>query len=476
MESRFPRHFLSAYAVNLMALIPRHWFIYLLGIGIPLIFYINIDGGPNADDSGHYFNIWFMGIVYGALGVAFKLADLLNKPALYCMPRQQIVLRRIVFAVGLLMSAFFFALTVLPEYAYWAPPTTLGGILPLPIGLMLYLVIVSIAIHNVALMSWVTAVLMIGSSLFVSVYFRGSGPDIVRPPEEIFAFLGLASVIVIPLTWIALGRKTLRRELLGAETLSSEKGDIVTQLEKFSLFQRGPHSRAKDFSTTKAGARLLTKISQTSPSSDYRPFLSLFYRMRSSNDPIRILAVWLVLSVFAVFLSLKIHESFSPTVLLYLFTLAAMFQGAMIFRKSFSPFLPLGRRMYFRESLYNALLRLALVIAVFLAIHGLAQGVHNLWPHQNWSAHVGDVLQLPLKHYLFCLFMAPLMLFVFQRSRAPSWLLFAAIISWITLYNAPTLSDAFAKIHIAAIMCLMIMAWLPFIALNYLRAYKRDLG
>ncbi len=227
-----------AYVANMIALIPRHWFVYFVAALVPFLIYINIDGGPNADDSGHYFTLWFLGVTYVSFGFGFILADLLNKPMLYCLPSQQRVLRQMAFATGLLVSLLFFVLGVLPAHSYWAPPTKLGMFSLLPIGLMFHLLIVFFTIRNVKATSWTLAVFAIAAALLNQVYFHGSGPDIVRPHGGIFVLLACASLVLIPICWKALGHKTLRRELLGTETLSSGDGDVVRQLETYNLFQR----------------------------------------------------------------------------------------------------------------------------------------------------------------------------------------------------------------------------------------------
>ncbi len=206
-----------------------------------------------------------------------------------------------------------------------------------------------------------------------------------------------------------------------------------------------------------------------------RPLFALLYRMGSANDPRKALGAWLFFTIFGAYLSFNIFNAFTPIILLYSLMLMAMFQGAMIFRRSSTPFLPQGRRATFLESLFNAFLRYLFIIAVFLAIYGLSFFAYRFWPDQTWSAFVPILLEVPLKSYLFCLLMAPLMLFVFHRSRAPGWLLFAAIFIWLTTYNSPYLAHEFIGLHAGLIAILMAAAWIPFVALNYLRSFKQDL-
>lgn len=463
----------QAYIVNIIALLPRQWFIYLVfGIVFPLMIFSNIDGGPNKDDSKHYFTLWFFGIFMISSLVGGIAAELMRKPLLYCMPVQQAVMRRVVVAIGLLVSVLAFVVAVLPKHSYWAPSTAIGLVSVFIIGLMLYLLIVSIAIRSSVFLLLLSVILAL-TMIIMPFIFRGSGPDITRPPMEIYGLLTIAALVVIPWAWKVLGSRTSLRKQFGTETASSPDENFAGLLHK--MFLRTRANQGKDYSGTKSGARLLKKVSKVSYDGIRRPFLGFIYRMRSAISPGRILVIWFIFSFFSANLALRALDSFSPIILLSMLSLLATFQGALIFRTTTTPFIPLGRRAYFIECLLNAMLRYLLIIGVFLTILGLSFCIYKIWPNQAWSEHFLVVLQFPLKAYLLCLFMAPLWLFMFQFSRTPGWMVLALLFSWATVTLLAHLIEAFAGINYFVIVCLMAAAWLPFLILNYLRSFKQDL-
>lgn len=465
----------SPYSVNLWALMPRHWFIPLVCVASPFLIYINIDGGPNSDDSGHYFMLWFLGLIYLPFGVALRITGLMNKPLSYCMPTQQRVLRRLVLAIGVLATSLMYMVAVIPESSHWVPPNDLGLVSPWLIGLMIYMLMVTLASRRAALMSGVTAGLVLIVALLVSIYFRGSGSDIVRPPDSVFLWLSVAALGIIPICWHSLGQSGLRRRLVGAESTAAE-ANVTTQLQQFNLYQRAVPPRGASAQDPHTGNRWLALIQGSKPNSLWRTLLDWVYRMRIATDPWRVVGVWAMAIAISTHFSLRLKPSFEPAILFGSLTMLAVYQGAMVFRTPHSPFIPRGRRVLFAERMLNAGLRYLLVVAVGLVICSLAWVFVDLWPQLGLGPYGETVLTQHYKSYLYPLILAPLMLFISQRSRSPIWILISMFACWFTIYQAPAVSNALADWHVAWLITVLILAWLPFVVLAYRRSFKADLA
>ena len=466
----------SAYLVNLKALIPRHWFPYVVGCFFYLTIFINLDRRPGGDDSGHYFSLWLVGLLMVSVLVAVTIVNLMSKPVMYCMPEQQRVMRNIIMVTGLLISLLFFVLGVMPEYSYWAPQSTLGLLSLIPIGMMAYFLTLLLMLRKSPYAPWILVAMMMVNIPITKIYFDGPGPDLLRPPVEVYILLTCAALIVISMGWIVLGNRSLLRRLIGSENCAGSEGANVTEhLERFNLFHPAQRDAVTDFSLTGSGRGLLQKIAGTSLAANTRPLLSLLYRMRSGNQLGRILIIWLATVLIGIYFSFELRDEFKPVILLYLFSVLVTFQGAMIFRSALTPFLPLGRRAYFVECVLNATLRFLLVGTILLAVYAFAYGVVHLWPEQAWSEYFQTVLNLPFKVYAFFLLATPILLFVFHFSRSPLWMMCAFFGNMFMVYHSQTIAHQFGSYNILVILLLLTLAWLPFLYLAYQKSFQYDL-
>lgn len=464
----------SPYVVNLLVFVPRHWFIYLVAFLFPALIFINIDGGPRADDSGHYFNFWFAGLICVAFAMALVAADVMRKPMYFCLPRQKVVLQRLLFGLGLVVSLIFYLVAVLPEHAYWVPSLPLGKATMILIGWMLFLLCAGLTLRFPAPMGWVVLLLLFGTTLVVRVYFRGTGPDIVRPPDAIFTWMTWASLAVIPLAWVFLQN---HRPRFLAQDKALITGDIRAQLEQNQLFWPGLDSpnRVGHASDSQMGSWLLKQLSLAPVASKKRVLWGLLYRIAGGNSGLRVAAVWLGYVVIAAYFAFALRKEFEPLVLLYMVTLLVCWQGPMMFRGNRAALVVPDRRALFMERMLDVAMRLVLLCLIYGFLFLAAFGVVRYGPQWGWTPAFTALRDLPLAAYGYCLFMAPLVLVLFHRSRSLGWFLVLALVSSLTMYHASALAQAFGRLPWALAMVLCLLAWGPFIILNYLRSFKGDL-
>jgi len=464
----------KAYYSQLMAFIPRHWTAYTPLLLIPIVWFINMEGGTIFKKSGHFFLFWFIGIYMAASFMGTTVLKLTSRPMVYCMPAQQGIMRRVIVAIGLFASLFFFLSSTLPAYSYWAPQTAPARISLIPIGLMIYLVVVATALWDSRYLIMVNLVYM---ATFLSIefrYFHGPGPDITRLPLELYGLLTLSALVVIPLAWKALGsRRPLRRQI-GAQRPSHPGDDVASELKKVSLFLRSSKNQVDDFSVTKPGTRLLSAIAGADGLNLERIFLAFIYRMRSANETKRVFSVWLSLTFIGVYLATIFDKSFSPVVLYYTLMLLATFQGAVLFRPMHTPFLPLGRRAYFVDCLINAFMRYVLVAIAIFTVLVLSFVGYGMWPNELWSQYLLVILVLPIKSTLYCLLVVPIMLFIFHVTRSLGWVTFNFVINLFAFYNSPHLAQWFSSLSSPVVISLMIAVWFPFLFLSYRKSFKFD--
>jgi len=473
-DSRFPN--LSAYYVNTVALIPRLWIIYVVLVLYPLIVFVNIDGGPNKDDSGHYFSLWYMGVFLTSCLVAEVVAAMMRMPVLYCMPKQPLVMRRVVLIVGLLANMLFMAVSILPKYSYWAPSTVPGLAAIFIIGLMFYLLIIVISIQKRSYAIAITVVYVMTFLYLSPELFRGSGPEIVRPPMLTYALLTFGALLMIPFAWKALGSRSSLRELMNRQPHQPNSGsgnEIAVQIEKVTLLQRSSGSQCRDFSVTEVGTRLLNRISSTSNVS-IRLFSSLIYRIRSANERRKVIGIWLVVFAIGIFMCFNLSDSFNLVFLIHILSLLIAIQGEMIFRRTSTPFLPLGRRAYFGECLFNAALRYLLLIGVLLMISVLSLSIQEICLYRDPTNQVA-MLSLPIKTYSFYLLLLPTLMFMFHLPRSFGWIIPVFLANVALFATLPVSSTAFTNLSFWIIAFLMPIAWIPFLSLTYLKSFRYDL-
>ena len=466
--------FRSAYAMNLVALIPRHWLAYTPLVAFPVITFINSQGGTFFKQSDHFFMVWLLGVFVVSCLVASVVAEMMGKPVVYCMPGQQRAMRGVVVTLGVLVSVLLFVVAVLPAHSHWAPPSLLGTLSVIPIGLMLYLLIVVMVLRKVTYLIWINVVFVVSSSVISPRYFNGVGTEIVRPPVEVYGLLSLMALVVIPLAWRALGsRASLRERFRDEHPLSLDEASIW-MLKKVNLYHGDRTSPGADFSATRAGTRLLNRIAAARPGGTGGLFSNFMYRMRSANQLWRVGIAWLCILLVSGYLAIKAGDDPSPGILLYLLSLMAVFQGLSIFRPGTSPFLPQGRAAYFKECLLNAGLRHLVVIAIGPLVYGLSAAAAGIWPGSAASEYAGLVLALPFKAYLYCVCLAPSLLFLLHVSRHVVWMVFMLLFNMAMVAAAPQLTYQFAQLGYATIGLLMVGAWVPFLYLNYRKSFLLD--
>lgn len=462
----------SLYKLSIKAMFWGHLPHYLIGAAFVFLLYINIDFKVDGTDSSHFFNLWFLGIIYSAFGVALVYADLLNKPLLFGMALQLQVLRRIVFAFGFVVNLLLFALAVLPKSSHWAPPSAVGHALLIPAGLTLFFLVALITPGRGRVASYSLAGIALVSAGVSRYFFQGFGSEINRPPLWVYALFAAGCPVLLFYVWRVLGKRAWRRRLLTGESNFVAKAKQDRSLEGFNLYVKS-NGKQRIPSHSKLGMGLLKALKKSKLGSFWRLLLDGQYRMLSAYHLDRVIVVWFLFLIFATNLAFQLFSQFEPHVFLAALTCLVLFQTPTMFPRITPPLLPLSRVGYFYRCLLACLFRYVLLVVLLVASSALLLYLQNHWPHRF---EPDGYMKLSPASCLIYLFLAPLLGFFFNLVRKPLWFLVALLVSWLVIYSAPSLSHSFSQIHGIGKGLALLFAWVPFLSLSYWRSFKSDLA